>query len=267
MKHYQSVKLSNFKLYKHENLDLEWLNKLVLSLHRLPAVAYAPNRSRAYVPLSKDCNSNSAFVKLYAHTDYQSRGLRRTNPLRRLLSRYAAKEAHAYLNFRQLGLAVPKVLAFGEEWKFMVRHRGLFVVEALQGLSIQHLLHETRNTQWVERIFTTISRIHRAGVTHGDAHLVNFIGTEDEIYAIDIDKSKPVTEKGKATDLVNIAAGILLEIDDLDNISRGLELYQKTGLSMPLQKDELITIARKKNQHFSEADRVRYYGSTPKIKV
>ncbi len=241
-----------------------WLENLIASLHLLPTVPYAPNRSRAYVQLPDDRDGDGVFVKLYAHTDCQARGFRRTNPFRRLLPRYASKEGNAYLKFQRLGLAVPEILAFGEEWKFMIRHRGLFVVEALGAPSVQHILHETRNLEWIERTIDSISKIHRAGVTHGDAHLVNFIGVGDKIYAIDIDKSKPISEKGKVTDLVNILAGIFLEVDNTDAVRKGLRLYETSGLDLPLQKDELISIARKKSLLFSDADRARYYGPNPK---
>ena len=264
MDNYQAVKISKFKLLKHDKLDSNWLEKLVASLQLLPSVSYAPNRARAYVQLPEDQDADKVFVKLYEHTDCQARGFRRTNPFRRLLPRYASKEGNAYLKFQRLGLAVPDILAFGEEWKFMIRHRGLFVVEALEAPSVQRILHETRNLEWIERIFETISKIHRAGVTHGDAHLVNFIGLEDEIYVIDIDKSKPISEKGKVTDLVNILAGIFLEVDKTEEVGKGLRLYETSGLDIPLQKDELVSIARKKSLLFSDADRARYYGPSPK---
>ncbi len=260
---YHKIKIANFKLLKHEALDPDWLKHLIASLHRLPAVSYAPNRSRAYVQLPATSPDGQAFVKVYAHTDCQSRGFRRTHPLRRLLPRYASKEGNAYLKFLRLGLPVPEVLAFGEEWKLGIRHRGLFVVEALDAPSVQLLLHETRKTQWIAKIFSAISTIHRAGITHGDAHLVNFIGLNDKIYSIDIDKSKPISEKGQVTDLVNILAGIFMEIDDVMQIREGLRVYEKSGLAIPVGNDEIISVARRKSLLLAQADKVRYYGPEP----
>lgn len=263
IKKYRKIKIENFKILKHEKLDPMWLKTLIASLHALPPVPYAPNRSRAYVKLPANNYVNSVFVKLYAHTDCQSRGIRRTNPLRRLLPRYASKEGAAYLKFQRLGLTVPEILAFGEEWKFGIRNRGLFVVEALEAPSLQVLLHKTRNHEWIARILKTITKIHRAGVTHGDAHLVNFIGLDRKIYSIDIDKSKAVSEKGRITDLINIMAGIFLEINDTDRIKEGLSLYESFGLKIPLRKDELISIAMKKSRNVGDLDRARYYAPKP----
>lgn len=265
MKNYKKIKIDNFKFRINQEFTPQWLEKLIASLQLLPKVPYATNRSRAYVELSENNSVPRAFVKTYAHTDCQSRGFRRTNPLRRLLPRYAFKEGTAYIKFQRLGLRVPKLLAFGEEWKFGVRHRGVLIVEALEGPSLQTLLHETRDHEGIDRIFETITEIHLAGRTHGDAHLVNFIKSNDKIYAIDIDKSKTISEKGRVTDLINIMAGIFLEVDDRSRVKEGLIRYESAGLTLSLRKEELISMARKKSLEIDDTDKFRYYGCKPQL--
>lgn len=262
---FRKVKIGNFKLLATEALDLNWLERLVASLDILPPVSYAPNRARARVKLPADFAAESAFVKLYAHTDCQSRGFRRTNPFRRLLPRYAAKEAKAYLRFQRSGLAVPEMLVFGEEWRFGIRNQGLFAAETVDGPSLQSLLNDTRDPRWIDQIFDTITRIHQAGFTHGDAHLVNFLERDGNIYCIDIDKSKPISEKGRLTDLINIMSGIFLEIDDPDRIGKNLVRYGSSGMKMTTSIEELLRIARKKSQGTGELDKSRYYGAVPPL--
>lgn len=265
MDHYTKIKIDNFKIHINEKLDPQWLERLIGSLHLLPEVPYAPNRSRAYVESSENHSGPCAFVKLYAHTDCQSRGFRRTNPLRRLLPRYASKEGSAYLEFQRHGINVPSVLAFGEEWKFGIRNRGLFVVEAIAGPSLQALLHKTRDHKWIDLIFKAIIDIHMSGRTHGDAHLVNFIQLNDKIYAIDIDKSKAISEKGRITDLINIMVGIFLEVDAPDRVKNGLIEYESVGLKLFPRKRELISIARQKSRQIGDKDKARYFCSQPPL--
>lgn len=266
MENYRKIRADKFKLCVHRHLADQWLEDLIASLDRLPPVPYAPNRRRGFVKLPDACPFESAFVKVYAHTDCQARGFRRTHPLRRLLPRYASKEGKTYLKFQHMGLSVPTVLAFGEEWKYGIRGRGLFIVENIQAPSLQMLLHDACSGErhdWIERLFRTIADLHRAGVTHGDAHLVNFLGIDRTIYSIDIDKSKPVSPKRCTSDLINVMTGILLETSDTKIIEHGLDRYGSQGRELPSAKDAMISIARKKSLNIGEKDRARYYGPMP----
>ncbi|MCP4119807.1 MAG: hypothetical protein GY737_31290 [Desulfobacteraceae bacterium] len=243
LENYREMKMEGFKLTVAKDLDTGWLGKLISNLEILPPVPYATKRHRGFVALPPGGGLSRAFVKTYAHTDEQHRAFRRKHPLRRLFPRYAVKEGLAYLNFQRAGLAVPGLLAFGEEWKWGIRNRGIIVIEAVQAPSLQELLHKTRDTAWIDRIFETMARIHGAGVTHGDAHLVNFLGRDQEVLSIDIESSKPLSPKRQRTELVNVLVSIFREINDEEPVRAGIKLYETQTGQLLSQKDELIEIA------------------------
>lgn len=228
---YKKIKLKGFKLVtKSKGIDVAWLDKLISNLDLFPAVPYAKDRHRGLVAMPSGSPFPNAFVKTYSHTECSHQSFRRRHPFRRLIPRYAVKEGRAYLKFQQSGLAVPGIVAFGEEWKWGIRHRGVIVIEAIDAPCLQQLLHNTPDTIWIPRIFETMARIHNAGMTHGDAHLVNFLCSGKRIVSIDVVNSKPLSNKGRLTDITNVLISIFLEIEDTRAVKSGVNHYEeKTG--------------------------------------
>ncbi len=268
LENYRNIKLNGFKLTAATaGLDMDWLDKLLARLDHLPPVPYAKNRHRGLVAMPAGSRFPNAFVKTYAHTDCQHRAFRRRHPLRRLFPRYAVKEGRAYLNFQRSGLKVPSLIAFGEEWQWGIRNRGVVVVEAVEAPSLQQLLHDTPDRAWISRIFETMAQIHNTGVTHGDAHLVNFLCRGQHIFSIDIVNSKPLSHKGRITDIKNVLISIFLEIDDPHIVRSGVTHYEtRTGHAVEHLDKLLETAVGKARQAKENKDRQQMFrAASPRV--
>jgi len=251
MPHYETIRKGDFHLTVKKGLDLSWLDIFLRGLGNLPPSGSSKSRRRCFLEMPQGFEYPVTFVKTYSHTDEKHESLRRKNFFRRLLPRYAAKEGKAYLTFEKSGLKVPGMVLFGEQWRFGIRSLGVVMVEAVQGPSVQQVIRETRDAAFMEKAFESLAEIHAAGVSHGDAHLVNFIYDNHGIIPVDIESSKPLTPKRQKTDLINIMVSLLIELSDTSKLEQGIDFYKSFNLSLPGQKNDLI------NQAVIKAEKIR----------
>ena len=264
---YQKIKIHGFHLKARTDLPTGWLPLLIANLDKLPHAPLAPDRQWAFVNLPENHQNLELFIKTYAPKDSRHSSFRRNHPLRRLLPRYAAKEAEAALRFQAKNLPAPELYVFGEEWKKGIRYRGVVIMEAVKGASAQSLLKHSPDLTLIGPVFRTIAEIHSCGLSHGDAHLPNFIWDQKQIKVIDIERSKKLTVKGQQADLMNIMLSILIEIEDTALITEGLRLYEETGPALPFHKGEAIkeALRRAKRIHRSASRSARFNIARPPV--
>ncbi len=249
---YIKSKINRFTMTIREDLDQKWLRTVIENIGSLPPVSYAPNRFRGFISPPENYDFKSLFVKTYSHTDCQHTSFKRRHFLHRLRPRYANSEGNAYINYQKKGLSTPALIGFGEEWRYGIRNRGVIIIEAINAPSVQDMLRTPDYKYWINTAFETITQIHKAGITHGDANLVNFIADNNRVLAIDIENSRQITQKKQLSDLVNIIKSYFLEYEERKIICENLTKYENAGLTLPIQSGQLIEKAKIKADKYKK---------------
>ncbi len=242
-----------FRLRIDPDMDRNWLEGVIAHPDQVPVARHLPSRRSGFLPYPAGVPCDRVFVKWYAATDTGHGSAAKRLAIHRLRPRYAAREGTAGAVYAGLGIPVARVLAWGEEWKWGIRHRGILVQEALDCENVQVVLARTREPVWIQRAFHLITRLHRAGYTHGDANLVNFLAADDgRIIPIDLENVRKITRKKRSSDLVNVmkSAYIALETAAESFIIDGLRAYTDAGLILPEPETVLFDKARKKARKY-----------------
>jgi len=253
MPNFHDIRIRRFKITLRQDLAPEWLQDLIDNLSSLPPVDYAPNRYRGIVPAPDSLPFTQLFVKSYSHTDCQHTSLRRTHFIHRLRPRYGYKEGHAYLNYLAKGILTPAPVAFGEEWTMGVRNRGLIVTEAIDAPTVQACLAQPGGDRWFCKAFDMLQAIHAAGLTHGDANLVNFLAREDDVIAIDLENARQITPKKQQSDLVNVLKSYFLVHAETQAALDCLQRYTASGLTLPIPAPELVDLGQRKADKYRDS--------------
>jgi len=249
---YIKKKVNDFTLFIRKDAEVNWLKSVIDNIGELPPVPYAPNRYRGFIPPPKNYDFTSLFVKTYSHTDCQQRSFKRRHFFHRLRPRYANSEGNAYINYNKKGLLTPTLIGFGEEWRYGIRNRGIIIIEAIDAPSVQDMLKTDEYEYWFNTVFDTIIQIHQAGITHGDANLVNFIADNNRVLSIDIENSRKITRKKQLSDLINIVKSYFLYHESEDIVKDNLIKYQTAGLILPIPINDLIGKAKIKANKYKE---------------
>ena len=121
--------IDHFELWLAPQLNREFVASLIARM----AVSTVSPRQYFTAELP---TGGPVWVKCVAASRHRFEPWSSINILPRLRPRFAAAEGAAYLAFANAGIATPALYAFGEEWRFGLRGRGIVVVEWLPDITL-----------------------------------------------------------------------------------------------------------------------------------
>ncbi len=92
----------------------------------------------------------------------------------------AAHELEATERMRAAGVNAPKPVEARE-----IENLGVLVLEYLSGFETLDEVNQDRATRLAPHVFSSLARLHEAGLAHGDVRAENVLVVDDEVYFID----------------------------------------------------------------------------------
>ncbi len=130
---------------------------------------------------------------------------RPTQPLGRRIRRARAfAEGEGYRAFAAAGLAVPELLMFGEQPRWLMRGGAIVATVKLPGQNAAHTYIETQDDEIILDVARMLAAIHRRDLVHGDAVIRNFVRVDRRIYVMDFPSWGDFSRKGAEIDLARL---------------------------------------------------------------
>ena len=190
------VRIGRFELLLDEYVPTAWLAA------RLTEQRTSTQVPRILQPMTLP-NGTPVMFKRVGPSRNRHGWLSRLNAAHRLKPRFAAAEGRALQDFWNASLPVPRLLGYGEQWRFGIRGDGLVLSEYLPLPTVQVELARTGCEALWLRWFALIARIHAAGYAHGDCDTDNFLmRPTGELLAIDLEKAGSLTPKLQRKDVL-----------------------------------------------------------------
>lgn len=169
---------------------------------------------------------------------------------RRLQPGRSALEGRGYLAFRERGLATPALLAWGESRHFLLFEFGIVVTQYVDAPSVAQAYAQTGDDALLADTARELARIHRAGLTHGDAFVRNFLATRPRPVALDIASWSRFCRASQLKDLTRFGASVFKLTNDTEKIRGMLVCYAQDAPALPASIDRLIARAEAYAQIF-----------------
>ena len=234
---------ARFQLQSDSGVPRSWVRDVIRRLDELPQDGHFSQRRRGVVDLPNGLGSEQAFIKVFHHASPRHHKWRRKCPVQRLRRRYADHEGRALRHLASAGIPVPRVLFYGEEWRFGVRSRGVVATEAIEAPTLFEVFARGVDRHWLDAYSRTLARIHAARLSHGDAHSQNFLVHDSHLVTIDLENSRALTPKKKTSDLVTMVSSVLHATGCEGLANSALESYRSAGgLSDHLIAEDLLEL-------------------------
>ncbi|MBM4309360.1 MAG: hypothetical protein FJ119_00205 [Deltaproteobacteria bacterium] len=163
--------------------------------------------------------------------------------IRRLKPGRSALEGSGYLAFRRCGLATPALLAWGESRRFLLFDFGIIVTQYVDAPSVAHVYAQTHDDALLADTARELARIHRAGLTHGDPFVRNFLATRPRPVAIDIASWSRFRRASQLKDLTRFGASVFKLTADPKRVKAVLVCYAQDAPALPDAIDRLVARA------------------------
>lgn len=102
------------------------------------------------------------------------------------------------------GIDTPRpVAAMEERWRGVLRGRSYFIHEFIEGDTLAQRLREGSDgpAGLVEQAAGIVLRLRETGIVHGDLKATNFLVSNDDIYLVDLDATRPARGRQLETGL------------------------------------------------------------------
>jgi tRNA A-37 threonylcarbamoyl transferase component Bud32 len=163
--------------------------------------------------------------------------------IRRLKPGRSSLEGRGYRAFRERGLATPALLAWGESRRFLLFEFGIIVTQYVDAPSVAHVYAQARDDALLADTARELARIHRAGLTHGDAFVRNFLATRPRPVAIDIASWSRLDRASQLKDLTRFGASVFKLTNDPERVKDMLVCYANDAPPLPAAIDTLVARA------------------------
>lgn len=121
---------------------------------------------------------------------------------RRLRSSRAIAEGRGYLTFAAAGIVTPELVAWGEVRRRGLWMRGVVITRMIEGPTVAEDFVARGDVGVLEQTAGCLSRVHRAGLAHGDPRLRNFLVSGGEILPFDLCSWGRLSERRRRNDLL-----------------------------------------------------------------
>lgn len=248
-----------FRLYRAHDFALPDVVQVLEK--RVSWVEQAPDGARVVILTTSPVYPNPIAIKFYPTVQCEDRRQwRKRNRLRQLGSRYAGAEARNYELFRRIGVATPRLLAWGERWRYGLRHEGVLVTEYVAAPTLDTLL-KNGDTSWVLHGAEALAKLHNAGHVHLDCYPRNCFSADGGILMFDLETVNRFNPERQQRDLSRMFMPVLQEQGSPEAMLAGLERYNQLAHLVPNQDELLAYIERKRKKwnggaHISDHARV-----------
>jgi tRNA A-37 threonylcarbamoyl transferase component Bud32 len=217
------------RLHAAEGIPAEWLCELVRQ------AAQETSRSVRRAPAPPGC-PGEVIIKRYRLRPNHS-------IMRRLRPGRSAHEGRGYRAFRRQGLATPALLAWGESRRFLLFEFGIVVTQYVDAPSVAQVYAQNGDDALLADTARELARIHRAGLTHGDAFVRNFLAVRPRPVALDIASWSRFSRASQLKDLTRFGASIFKLTNDAEKVRGMLVCYAQDAPALPDVIDRLIARA------------------------
>jgi tRNA A-37 threonylcarbamoyl transferase component Bud32 len=229
--------------------DMKWFLEdegLSAILERLPEVTDA-RRHYVAVPY-KD---GKLFIKTFVEKGAVGALRNRTIPRGR-------KEYETGKRLASMAIRTPGCLGYG-----VGRNRSCVIQDWIDGEGFVHVFfrHGYRE-RLIPALAELLKRLKEKGVCHNDLHLDNVLVSGDELYLIDLHKTKMKNTLGDNDELSNLTHALTMIYEDLSEKEKAhfFELYGNTGIQKAVE-GEIIRLRKK----WIESKKKRAFQETSKI--
>lgn len=223
------MRIGNMRLHAAEGIDFDWLCELVRQ------AAQDSSRSVRRV-LAPPGWPGEVMIKRYRLRP--NHGI-----IRRLKPGRSALEVRGYRAFRQRGLVIPDLLVWGESRRFLLFEFGIIVTQYVDAPSVAQVYAQSGDDALLADTARELSRIHCAGLAHGDAFVRNFLATRPRPMPLDIASWSPFCRASQLKDLTRFGASVFKLTNDPEQVKAMLLHYAQNGPALPASMDSLVARA------------------------
>jgi tRNA A-37 threonylcarbamoyl transferase component Bud32 len=156
----------------------------------------------------------------------------------------ARREGEGILAFAERGLPAPRLLLWGETRSWGPRQLGIVSTVRIDAPTVAASYARSPDAALLDAALDELSRIHRAGLAHGDPWLRNFLDTRPRPTAFDLPSWAPLRPPSQAEDLARFLASTIKLAGGDREARRLLERYRGSGLGLPRPADRILRRAR-----------------------
>jgi tRNA A-37 threonylcarbamoyl transferase component Bud32 len=191
--------------------------------------------------LPKDIGRGEAVVKRYFNKPKHKR-------LRRLLYGRAAWERKGLKLFQHSGIATVPLLFCAQQRRLGLVNKGIVATIRVPTPNIEEAYLADPDPGLLHGTACALALIHRAGFTHGDPRLRNFLNTKPHPQVLDLASWSRFNPRLQIKDLSRFLGRVIVYSRSDNLLPSLLNSYQSIGLTIPISTEELYQRAAKSAQ-------------------
>ena len=224
------IRRDHFTLWLEPGLETDWIE------HVLASLPPGPKRGYVNVPLPASLSPGEAMVKVYNRRPKHT-------VLRRLRRGKSVREARGMRVFAGAGLPVVRLLGWGEERTFGLWQRGVIITERVHAVTLADAYADAPEPEVFDGGIEQLARIHRAGLSHGDARAGNFMIAGDDVVIIDVEAWSRINPGSRSRDLVRYLGSVIAATGDPGAAESLLDRYEQLAGGSTDSREALLARA------------------------
>ncbi|MEO0509047.1 MAG: lipopolysaccharide kinase InaA family protein [Verrucomicrobiota bacterium] len=225
---------------------IAWARKIVANIDSIPS---RNHRQMAFLE-EPDAETGAVFIKVN-HKDRKSCFPKTGNIIDTI------RESRAYLEFSKKNIPAPGLLFYAIE-PFSLNGRGILARQKVDGQTSYEIAKtaETSEAQLnaLRKALSALAHIHRAGYSHGDASLYNFLEQNGRLSTIDLSRTKKMTPASQSRDTIRMLSHAFAIEGNHATTEELIRVYKEQNF-LPESRETLLKEAERLSFRYSKLSR------------